>query len=515
MKSFYLLLLLLLLPTLLPAQDVEVDDNEYCFRCHSMETLSYTNRETGLIKNLSVIPHEFDNSNHAGFNCIDCHDEELVAFPHPEELREEQIACTDCHSDDPDSELPQFETIESAFEESVHFKATDGEFTCFHCHDPHTFKITARLNENIEETVHYDNQICFDCHGNTEKIAGYTDRVFPALEATHKWLPHQNLHWENVRCIDCHTDANQPGVSHLILPKTQAVQNCVECHSTDSRLTQTLYKFKVQEKRSKQGFFNSVVLNESYVIGATRNEYLNWLSFIIFGAMILALAIHGSLYLKAYKKKEHHPAEKKEYFYPLWLRFWHWLNALLFVALIISGITMQYATANNILMSFNTATSLHNASGILLTLNYLLFFLGNLVTGNYKQYIPVLKGLIERLIKQGRFYLYGIFKNEPHPYESTKESKFNPLQQLTYLKIMYVLLPIIIITGWALLFPETIIEDVFGMSGLFLTAILHTVTGFILSLFMFGHIYLAFTGHTLQSNLKAMTSGWHEVHKEH
>lgn len=513
MKSFYFLLFFFSITVLLAAQDV--DDNEYCFRCHSMETLSYTNHETGLIKNLAVLPEEFENSNHEGFSCVDCHDEDLVVFPHPEELKDEEIACTDCHSDDPGSDLPQFESIEEAFQNSTHYLATDGKFSCFDCHNPHTFKITARESEDIKATVLYDNRICFDCHGNSEKIAGYTDRVFPSLEATHKWLPHQQLHWQNVRCIDCHTDPAQPGVSHLIMPKADAVQNCVECHTTDSRLTQTLYKFQVKELRTQQGFFNGVILNESYVVGATRNYYLNLLSFIIFGAMLLALTVHGSLYLKAYKKKELHPADSKEYFYPLWLRFWHWLNALLFVSLILSGITMQYANPNNWLMSFDTAISLHNASGILLSLNYLLFFLGNLFTGNYKQYLPVIKGIINRLITQARFYMFGIFKNEPHPYESTKENKFNPLQQLTYLKIMYVMIPIIIITGWALLFPETIVEEVFGFSGLFLTAMLHTVTGFILSLFMFGHIYLALTGHTLISNLKAMVNGWHEVHKEH
>lgn len=513
MKSFYIVFLLAVLAAPLFSQDV--DDNEYCFRCHGMETFNTVDQETGMVKSLAVLPHEFDNSNHAGFSCTDCHDGDLVTFPHPEELKEEEIACTDCHGDDPESDIPQFETIEEAFEASVHFTATDGEFTCFDCHDPHTFKITARTSDNIKATVHYDNQICFTCHGNTEKISSYTERVFPSLEATHQWLPHQALHWESVRCIDCHTDPDQPGVSHLILPKDQAVQNCVECHSTDSRLTQTLYKFQVSETRDKRGFFNSVILNNSYVVGATRNYYLNLLSFIIFGAMILALLVHGFFYLKAYRKKEKHPAEEKEYRYPLWLRFWHWLNALLFISLIISGITLQYASENNPIMSFQTAISLHNASGILLTANYLLFFLGSLFTGNYKQYIPAVRGLFGRLWKQARFYLVGIFKNEPHPYASTKKNKFNPLQKIAYLVIMYVMFPVIMITGWALLFPGAIVEEIFGYSGLFLTAMLHTIAGFVLSMFMFGHIYLALTGHTLTSNIKAMANGYHEVEKEH
>ncbi len=511
MKSFYSFFFILLLSALAFGQENGND----CLRCHSMQTLNKKDLETGKIKNLAVNPKEYAHSNHAGFECTDCHSEEFGEFPHPAKLSGEDIHCLDCHENSDDSSLVQFETIQESFEKSVHFMATDGEFTCFDCHDPHTFKLTARNIHDIKSTIKYDNQICFDCHDNTDKINLYTERTFPSLAVTHQWLPHQQLHWDNVRCIDCHTDPNQPGVSHLILPKEKAVSNCVECHSTNTRLAQTLYKFEVQETRKKDGFFNGVILNNSYIVGATRNYYLNLASFIIFGATFVVILLHFLFYLKAYNKKEHTHAEFiKQYFYPLWLRFWHWSNAILFLALIISGITLQYASENNVFLGFDDAITMHNAAGVLLSINYLLFFLGNLFSGNIKNYIPVLKAMFSRLFKQAKFYMSGIFKNEPHPFETTKDNKFNPLQQITYLFIMYVFVPITIITGWALLFPSIIIEDFLGESGLFGTAMLHTVSGFFLSLFMLGHIYLAITGHTLLSNLKAMVSGWHEVEKK-
>ena len=204
----------------------------------------------------------------------------------------------------------------------------------------------------------------------------------------------------------------------------------------------------------------------------------------------------------------------KEYFYPLWLRIWHWLNALLFLLLIFTGVNMQYASTKSPIIEFHTAVRLHNISGITLTINYLFFIILNFVSGNSKQYLPKLKNFISNLILQAKYYLNGIFKNEVHPFETSKNQKFNPLQQITYFQIMYAVLPLMVITGWALLFPEVLIKQIFGISGLTLTDIVHTIGAFFLSIFMIGHIYLATTGTTVLSNFKAMVTGWHLSHEK-
>jgi hypothetical protein len=53
----------------------------------------------------------------------------------------------------------------------------------------------------------------------------------------------------------------------------------------------SLYKFESKEQR-RDGFFNGIILNASYVIGANRNEYLNLLSLIIFIGVMIVIAIH-------------------------------------------------------------------------------------------------------------------------------------------------------------------------------------------------------------------------------
>ena len=58
------------------------------------------------------------------------------------------------------------------------------------------------------------------------------------------------------------------------------------------------------ELRQKNGFLNAVILNESYVIGANRNEYLNILSLIIFISVLGAIAIHVIMRIRKSKREK-------------------------------------------------------------------------------------------------------------------------------------------------------------------------------------------------------------------
>lgn len=205
---------------------------------------------------------------------------------------------------------------------------------------------------------------------------------------------------------------------------------------------------------------------------------------------------------------------RKVYMYPRWLRFWHWINAILFFLLILSGVSMQYSDTSSFLMPFEYAIVTHNVCGILLSVVFLYYLYFNIKTRNYKQYIPQLRGAKEMYLKQMRYYLYGVFKGEPHPFETTPENKFNPLQRLTYFLIMFLAVPGIIITGWLLMFPELAPEQIMGMGGVWPMALLHITIGFFLNLFFIGHIYLATHGETATANFKSMINGWH-LHIEH
>lgn len=202
----------------------------------------------------------------------------------------------------------------------------------------------------------------------------------------------------------------------------------------------------------------------------------------------------------------------KIYLYPIWIRLWHVINAILIILLIISGVSMQYTDPENPFIRFDIAVKMHNISGILLSVNYIFFLAGSIVTPNGKYYKLSFKGLFSRLRIQFMYYTFGIFKHEKPPFPVTKESKFNPLQQFTYVIAMFMLVPIVIITGWALLYPEVVLTKIMGGSGLKVNDFIHVIIGFLVSFFMFVHIYFCTIGATFASNFRSMITGFHESH---
>ncbi len=205
---------------------------------------------------------------------------------------------------------------------------------------------------------------------------------------------------------------------------------------------------------------------------------------------------------------------RKIYFYPVWLRIWHLLNALLMLLLILSGISMHYSATSSLLFPFKTGMLIHNISGILLTINYIFYFIMNIISGNIKYYVPIFKRIMSDLWIQAKYYLLDIFARKPHPFKINEKRKFNPLQQITYLGVMYFLVPIIILSGWALLFPELAPDEILGMGGVWPMAIIHAIVGFFLTIFMVGHIYLGTTGEHPSEYFQAMITGYHIVHNE-
>jgi hypothetical protein len=274
-------------------------DNQRCFKCHGQALYEYTNTTLGkqvrdiMCTERIINQDDFYRSNHKSFSCTDCHSEEYTNFPHPGTLRMEQMYnCIDCHGGDERFAQYHFEDIEKEYEESVHFKLEKDGFSCWKCHDPHTYKISVRNNQNVKVTIAYDNAICLNCHSNFNNFQLLTDRKEINIIQKHDWLPNQAAHFASVRCIECHTKLNEKSpVAHLIRPKDDAVKRCNECHSQNSILMASLYKFESKEDR-RNGFFNGIILNGSYVIGANRNEYLNFLSIIIFMGVLGVIIIH-------------------------------------------------------------------------------------------------------------------------------------------------------------------------------------------------------------------------------
>ena len=202
---------------------------------------------------------------------------------------------------------------------------------------------------------------------------------------------------------------------------------------------------------------------------------------------------------------------QKIYFYPLWLRLWHGFNALGIIILIFTGLSMQSSVESSQIVGFNMIVNLHNIAGIVVALSYLVYFIGNMVTPNGKFYTIKAQGFFKKPLKQAKYYAWGMFHGEKYPFPLSEKRKFNPLQKYAYVMVMYLAVPLVIITGIALLFPEIIIDKVYTFSGVFVTAVMHSTMGFFISIFLIVHLYIASIGKSPLENFKSIITGWHHI----
>ncbi len=201
--------------------------------------------------------------------------------------------------------------------------------------------------------------------------------------------------------------------------------------------------------------------------------------------------------------------KKPIYLYPLWVRLWHLANALMFLVLIVTGLSLQYSSVEYTIIPFNYAISIHNIAGIVLCIAFVFYLFANRFTSNGNYYQFHLAGMFGRIFKQFMYYSYGVFKHEKAPFPITIGRKFNPLQKISYVFIMYVFMPIIIITGILLFYPDLLPDKIFGIGGIHFVDLLHIIFGFILSVFIVVHIYFCTFGKTPFANFKSMINGWH------
>jgi len=191
------------------------------------------------------------------------------------------------------------------------------------------------------------------------------------------------------------------------------------------------------------------------------------------------------------------------YLYTRFERFWHWAQAALIIFLAVTGLEVHGVFE---LFGFERAAELHNDTGMAWFVLYVFIVFWQLTTGQWKHYIPTTR----KLMAVVSYYFYGIFRGDPHPVPKSERNKHNPLQRLTYLGIVVVLIPIQVLTG--LLYytysywPRWGIEMKLG--GL---ALIHTAGAFALLSFLIVHIYMTTTGHNMICHLKAMCTGWEEV----
>jgi thiosulfate reductase cytochrome b subunit len=182
------------------------------------------------------------------------------------------------------------------------------------------------------------------------------------------------------------------------------------------------------------------------------------------------------------------------------------------LGLALTGLKIHFGAREREILTFEEAFNIHNLLGVALLPVTAWFFLRAFRTGDFRQYLGKPEDGVGGILRQVRYYLVGVFRGEGHPYHSSPQRRFNPLQQVTYASIMYTLVPTIAVSGVLLLYPEVLPKELAGRTGAFWVSLLHYVSGCGAIAFLLGHLYLATTGDRVSYNFTAMWNGRHRYH---
>ncbi len=288
--------------------ELKLNQEKLCLSCHLHITSIASQYANSLINyEKSVHGRALLAGNNKAAMCVDCHGtHKLQKASHPDSRINHfnvHNICGTCHAE-----------VTKEYMESVHgksLKAGNKESpSCSYCHGEHDIQkvpdipqvVFTKSGMNFNIVVNNRMVYCVSCHSNEEMMKKYG---LATVDKAHNWLPRISSHWDRVRCVDCHSSIEPPHRSHDILPPERTVKRCESCHSMNSMLMNTLYRHQKTLSREKYGFINGTILSDAYVIGVTRNIYLNMVSIGIFILVIFGILVHASLraYFSIKRKK--------------------------------------------------------------------------------------------------------------------------------------------------------------------------------------------------------------------
>ncbi len=510
-------------------RDAARSNRASCLACHGRpDIVDRWRTSVGGSLGLHVDPVQYGRSVHRDQDCRSCHlGEGKGAFetvPHRFETKV-AVDCESCHGD-------YFKDIVDQVARSHHTKAIANkgkDFPCYSCHDAHAFRLPKRP-EDIRENIIAANAHCIRCHHDLRGYEALTDRKLLDQNIAHWFLPHRERHFEAVRCVDCH-GGNKGAERHVIVEVGEGDKaNCTYCHARPSALVTQLNRYRQEESAfsmigrglfddesiadtnasamaaragrsdSELGFMNTRLFDRKYIVGATYTSRLNIAFVLLLGTILAMVLIH--VLVRAFGVKAAIEGGEEVSTIPLLIRVWHWINAFLFVVLMVSGFSMHFASG----VGFEMGRAIHVVFAVLLPAPWILYVTYLAISGELRQYAPrpdFLSGGFAQL----RYYLYGIYHGLKNPSGHDPDRRLNPLQQIFYNAMIFVIIPVLILTGVGLYFPELTPGTIFGFPGERVMALIHSTSSFLSAGFLVIHVYLCTTGESSLALFRSMVTG--------
>ncbi len=204
-----------------------------CLACHSDATL--TTEANGKTINLSVDPAKLKHSIHGSmFACVDCHTD-VKSLIH--DSTPKKITCAQCHAD-----------AQEAYSHSLHSKATKNGLAAANCQDCHGGAHEVMGADDPQSPVNHANipYTCGRCHGQKFLVSpnGESAQSFASYQESVHGLAVEKGSKKAAVCTDCHG-------AHEILPANDAQSpiykfnvpaTCGKCHADVSQaFTQSIH----------------------------------------------------------------------------------------------------------------------------------------------------------------------------------------------------------------------------------------------------------------------------------
>jgi thiosulfate reductase cytochrome b subunit len=380
------------------------------------------------------------------------------------------------------------------------------------------------------DTYHADLLGVFDANGDGQLDDGELVIDSPEKEAliAGKLVAHG---LDNPRIVG---EVQPYSINHDVARGEWAIKDCDTCHSGDSRVNAPILLADympdgVLPTLGDNALFangeltvsdrgelyyqpnNSAPPGDLYVFGHDSVRWIDLLGAFFFVGTLGAVGMHGGLrYFSLRRNPPRDPEKKRVYMYSVYERQWHWLQTVAILLLIFTGLIIHKPDIFGI-FSFRYVVEVHNVLAAILVINAALAAFYHFASGEIRQFLPKPHGFFDAAFAQARYYLYGIFHHEPHPFEKTDRQKMNPLQQVTYLGILNILLPAQIITGLMMWGAQTWPDVAARLGGLSVLAPVHTLVAWLFASFLVAHVYLTTTEGKPLTGINSMITGWSEV----
>lgn len=197
-------------------------------------------------------------------------------------------------------------------------------------------------------------------------------------------------------------------------------------------------------------------------------------------------------------------AERSVKVYSRFNRLWHWSQMVSIMLLFFTGFRIMGLHG---ILPFGLAVTIHSVVAVALLVLWLFATFWLFTTHGWKQFIPRLTGMIQ----VARFYAWGVFKGEEHPYSKTLDRRHNPLQAAAYFALKMALFPAIWSTG--ILYLAYGLWDGADGQGFWLSVVanLHVLAAFAIGSFVVAHIYLLTIGHGFREHVQPMVTGYDKI----